>query len=77
MAAVKLAALRQTYSEDNFKVRALEAHNAELQRELDKMGGLPQGSGANADANKSPYPTADELPGLGLTYFDLERKDAR
>ena len=38
------------------------------------MGGLPQGSGANADTTKSPYPTADELPTLGLTYYDLERE---
>jgi uncharacterized protein involved in exopolysaccharide biosynthesis len=70
----QLAALRQTYSEDNLRVRALEAHNAELQQQLNKMGGLPQGSGANADTTKSPYPTADELPTLGLTYYDLERE---
>ncbi len=70
----QLAALRETYSEDSVKVRALEAHNAELQRELDKMSGVGQGSGANPDANSSPYPTANELPSLGLTYFDLERK---
>jgi uncharacterized protein involved in exopolysaccharide biosynthesis len=70
----QLAALRQTYSEDNLRVRALEAHNAELQHQLDKMGGMPHGSGTNSDANDSPYPTADELPSLGLTYYDLERK---
>jgi uncharacterized protein involved in exopolysaccharide biosynthesis len=70
----QLAALRETYSADNVKVRALEAHNAELQRELDKMSGVAQGSAANPDANNSPYPTAEELPTLGLTYFDLERK---
>jgi len=70
----QLAALRQTYSEDNLRVRALEAHNAELEQQLNKMGGLSQGSGANADATKSLYPTADELPALGLTYYDLERK---
>jgi uncharacterized protein involved in exopolysaccharide biosynthesis len=70
----QLAALRQTYSEDNLKVRALEAHNAELQQQLNKMGGLPQGSGADTDTTKSPYPTADELPTLGLTYYDLERE---
>ncbi len=70
----QLAALQQTYSEDNVRVRALEAHNAELQHQLDKMGGLPHGSGTNSDANVSPYPTADELPSLGLTYYDLERK---
>ena len=70
----QLAALRQTYSEDNSRVRALEAHNAELQKELDKMGGTSQGSGANSGKSESPYITADELPALGVTYFDLERK---
>lgn len=70
----QLAALRQTYSEDNSRVKALEAHNAELQRELDKMGGMSQGSGANSGKSESPYITADELPALGVTYFDLERK---
>lgn len=70
----QLAALRQTYSEDNSRVRALEAHNAELQRELDKMGGLSRETDAKVDANKSPYPTAEELPALGLTYYDLQRK---
>jgi uncharacterized protein involved in exopolysaccharide biosynthesis len=70
----QLAALRQNYSEDNSRVRALEAHNAELQRQLDKMGGLSQKSGANGDANKASYPSAGELPVLALTYYDLERK---
>jgi uncharacterized protein involved in exopolysaccharide biosynthesis len=70
----QVAALRQSYSEDNFRVRSLEARNAELQRQLDKLGGLPQQTGAKPDAEKSPYPTADELPALGLTYYDLERK---
>jgi len=70
----QLAALRQTYSEDNLRVRALEAHNAELEEQLKKMGGLPQGSGANADTTKSPYLTVGEMPALGLTYSDLERE---
>jgi uncharacterized protein involved in exopolysaccharide biosynthesis len=70
----QLAALRQTYSEDNSRVRGLEAHNAELQRELDKMGGVNQGSGASLATGESPYITAGELPALGVTYFDLERK---
>ncbi len=70
----QLAALLQTYSEDNSRVKALEAHNGELQREIDKMGGVPQGPGPDSDAHKSPYPTAEELPALGLTYYDLERK---
>ena len=70
----QLAALRQTYSEDNSRVRAVEARNAELQRQLDAMGGLSQGSGSHAEAHAGGYPSAQELPALGLTYYDLERK---
>ena len=70
----QLAALRQTFSEDNSRVRALEAHNAELQRELDKIGSLPQGAGDSTNEGRSPYPSASQLPALGLTYYDLERK---
>ena len=69
-----LAALRQTYSEDNVRVRAQEAHNAELQRQLEEMRGSMQGSNATVNADKPTYPTAEELPKLGLTYYDLERK---
>lgn len=70
----QLAALRQTYSEDNSKVKALEAHNSELQRQLDKMGGMSGGFVPAENTSDSLYPTADQLPALGLTYYDLERK---
>jgi capsule polysaccharide export protein KpsE/RkpR len=70
----QLAALRQTYSEDNPRVRAAEARNAELQQQTDELGGRHPLPDSKADASKSAYPSADELPALGLTYFDLERK---
>jgi len=70
----QLAALRQTYSEDNARVRAVEARNTELQRQIDEMDGRHQGSGSDGNANTSGYPSADQLPALGLTYYDLERK---
>lgn len=70
----QLAAMRQTYSEDNPRVRALEAGNAELERQINAMGGLNQSSGSNPDSKNSTYPSAKELPALGLTYYDLERK---
>jgi capsule polysaccharide export protein KpsE/RkpR len=49
----------------------VEARNAELQKQLDKLGGLNQKpeSGGSSD-----YPSAAELPSLGVTYSDLERK---
>jgi uncharacterized protein involved in exopolysaccharide biosynthesis len=70
----QLAALRQTYSEDNNLVKAAEARDAELQREINATGGTPDRNGAGAAAGGSIYPTVGELPALGLTYYDLERK---
>jgi capsule polysaccharide export protein KpsE/RkpR len=70
----RVAALRQVYSEDSSKVRALEAHNAELQQQIDKMGGVSQPSGSSTNVAVSGFPTAHDLPTLGLTYYDLERR---
>jgi len=68
----ELAALEQSYSKDNLRVRAAHARIAELQRQLD----LAMGSTGKPrlDAGDSAYPSLSELPALGLTYFDLERK---
>jgi len=70
----QLAALRQTYSEDNSRVRAVEARNAELQRQIDELDGLNRKRSTSDETDKSGYPSAMELPSLGLTYYDLERK---
>ena len=70
----QLAGLRQTYSEDNSRVRAVEARNAELQRQINELGGVSQKDSSRQNADQSTYPSADELPALGLTYYDLARK---
>jgi uncharacterized protein involved in exopolysaccharide biosynthesis len=70
----QLAALRQTYSEDNYRVRAIEARNAELEQELKVMSGSSKGAGSVASTSESPYPSARELPGLGVTFYDLDRQ---
>jgi uncharacterized protein involved in exopolysaccharide biosynthesis len=67
----ELVALRQTYSEDNVKVRTVRARIAELQRQIDKFMGKPDDT--QFDAKESDYPSVSELPALGNTYFDLER----
>lgn len=69
----QLAGLRQTYAEDNPRVRAVEARNAELQRQLDEMGGFGQQSGSGHDGQESAYPSVSQLPALGTTFYDLER----
>jgi uncharacterized protein involved in exopolysaccharide biosynthesis len=69
----QLAGLRETYSEDNYRVKSLEARNAELQRQLNAMGGGSAESVA-ASGSKSVYLTAGELPTLGVTFGDLDRR---
>jgi uncharacterized protein involved in exopolysaccharide biosynthesis len=68
----ELAALRQTYSEDNYRVKTAEARNAELEREINSLSGISKGPGAAAGT--SAYPSIGELPALGITYYDLERR---
>lgn len=70
----QLAALKQTYSGDNVRVKALEARNAELRRQLNGMSGVTDRSGGATSADGLPYPSVGDLPLLGLTYADLERK---
>jgi uncharacterized protein involved in exopolysaccharide biosynthesis len=70
----ELAGLRQTYSEDNVRVRAASARVGELQRQMDRIMGLSQGGGYGVDTGKADYPSLGALPALGLTYADLERK---
>jgi capsule polysaccharide export protein KpsE/RkpR len=71
-AYTELAGLRQVYSEDNVRVRAARARIAELQFQIDKAMGSTEDPGL--DANHSAYPSFSELPALGLTYYDLDRK---
>jgi uncharacterized protein involved in exopolysaccharide biosynthesis len=68
----ELAGLRQSYSEDNVRIRATRARVAELQRQIDRTMGSPKEP--TLDTNNSAYPSVSELPALGLTYSDLERK---
>jgi uncharacterized protein involved in exopolysaccharide biosynthesis len=68
----ELAALRQSYAEDNVRIRGAQARIAELQRQLDKLMGST--GEPRHDADDAAYPSFSELPVLGLTYFDLERK---
>jgi uncharacterized protein involved in exopolysaccharide biosynthesis len=70
----ELAGLEQVYSGDNVRVRSARARIEELQSQLNKINGASQKGGSSSDANKSDYPSVEELPTLGLTYSDLERK---
>jgi capsule polysaccharide export protein KpsE/RkpR len=74
-AQAELQGLKQIYTDSNVRVREIQARIAELQRQLEKLGGQ---SGAPArglsSADDPSYPTIRQLPLLGITYADLYRR---
>jgi uncharacterized protein involved in exopolysaccharide biosynthesis len=69
----ELEGLRQIYTDNNLRVRAVRARVAELQRQLERMGGKREGDASDTEAN-AIYPSVRKLPLLGVTYADLYRK---
>jgi capsule polysaccharide export protein KpsE/RkpR len=67
--------LRQIYSDENVRVRAVGAKIAELQKRLDQIGGGAGGSPISGKVDdNTAYPSLRKLPLLGVTYADLFRK---
>jgi uncharacterized protein involved in exopolysaccharide biosynthesis len=73
-AQTELQGLRQMYTDNNVRVRSVQARASELQRQLEKMGGK---SGTAEDLGtpdtESLYPSIRRLPLLGVSYADLYR----
>jgi uncharacterized protein involved in exopolysaccharide biosynthesis len=71
----ELKGLEEIYSSNNVRVRSVQARIAELQRQLEKLGGS---TGAENEGGKSPqasgYPSIRQLPILGVTWADLYRR---
>jgi len=71
----ELEALKQTYTDENVRVRAVNARIHELQGQLEKMGGKGEDtSSLLRGADRSLYPSIRKLPLLGVTFADLYRK---
>jgi len=83
----ELEGLRQIYTDNNSRVRALNARVAELRKQLEKLGGgeaknadsaaAPSGQAADpapAQVGGLPYPTIRNLPLLGAKYADYYRR---
>jgi capsule polysaccharide export protein KpsE/RkpR len=70
----ELDSLRQIYGNQNVRVRAAEARNAILQRELQRANGqgLTDPDGKEIDATH-PYPALRQLPQLGVRWANLYR----
>lgn len=70
----ELYGLKAQYSDDNVRVRTVQARIDELQSQLRKMGGMGENvEGADLKANQL-YPSIRELPILGATYSNLYRQ---
>lgn len=71
----ELKGLEQIYTGSNVRVRAVRARIAELQRQLEKLGGK---EASPSDSASPPgdmlYPSIRKLPLLGVTYADLYRR---
>jgi uncharacterized protein involved in exopolysaccharide biosynthesis len=73
-AKTELEGLRQIYTDQNVRVRTMQARVAELQRELVKMGGKTEPSTNESSKDDELYPSIRKLPLLGVTYADLYRR---
>lgn len=73
----ELEGLKQIYTDENVRVRTVQARIRELQGQLEKMGGKAEGnSSASAGSNSdgSLYPSIRKLPLLAVTFGDLYRR---
>ena len=70
----ELEGLRQIYTPNNVRVRALQARIDELQKKLEQMGGGDLDPASANAGSQSQYPSIRKLPLLGVTYSDLYRK---
>lgn len=66
----QLEGLKQTYTEENIRVKSAQAHVNELQRSLAKIN---SGSTSGVQNPVTPYPSVKSLPLLGVKWADLYR----
>jgi capsule polysaccharide export protein KpsE/RkpR len=67
--------MRQIYSDNNVRVRGLQARVDEIQKQMQQLGGTadaPSGK-RNQKDDQSIFPSIRSLPGLGVNYADLYR----
>jgi len=71
----RLQEMRQIYTSNNVRVRGLQARVAELQNQLNKVGGMGDGlSSPSGKDSESIYPSIRKLPLLGVQWADLYRR---
>jgi len=74
-AQAELQGLRQIYTNQNVRVRAVEARIDELRKQIARIGGKAQDSAADQEAGAEfSYPTLRQLPVLGVPYAEKFRR---
>jgi capsule polysaccharide export protein KpsE/RkpR len=69
-AKAQLEGLKQTYTAENVRVKSVQAHLNELERDLAKIN---SGRASSVQDPTSPYPSVKSLPLLGVKWADLFR----
>ncbi len=71
----ELRGLQAIYTNNNVRVRAVQARINELRLQMDKLGGTtPRQVNPSSDSSDSTHPSLTNLPLLGVTYADLYRR---
>jgi capsule polysaccharide export protein KpsE/RkpR len=69
----ELESLRQIYTPNNVRVRAMQARVDELKREAEKLGGTDASLLPGAIQSDQQFPSVRKLPLLGVEWADLYR----
>ncbi len=69
----ELSGLEQIYTPENVRIRSLQAHVAELQEQLNKLGGKNYTGSTTLDPN-ALYPSLRQLPVMAVRYEELYRQ---
>jgi len=71
----EIQGLKQIYTDNNVRVRSVQARINELKHQLEKIGGKGESTtSASGQSGDSFYPSIRKLPLLGVTYADLYRR---
>jgi len=73
-ARTEMQGLRQIYTDNNVRVRAMQARVNEMERQIRKVGGADENKEGSGAADDELYPSIRKLPLLGVTYADLFRR---
>ena len=72
-AETELSGLQQVYGAENYRVRAASAKVGELRNRLRSFSGA-ESTNASKEPYRELYPSLEQLPLLGNTYYELSRQ---